>query len=270
MNEIDNIDIMKNDFMNLIRNIDISYLKNNLNKYIIVRYLDKKKLKDYIKENVFILKNVENNKIIVLTSKNDEQCISIDFNRIMEYEILNNNLEIINKLNKLDFSNYNYLVEITNIYDRKIKVIVNYITSIYDDGIDESDNIIMNYKYSENNNIKYGLTEYQVGLIKDIKVLEKYNIKSVNEILNYVSLYYKYPKELISEIDSDYNKEKLSIIINLIKKIVDISDDCLAINLNCKYYIIKNSIDKTNKNEYPNKINLNYEDIKEYLDYYED
>lgn len=263
--ELEIIDLYSNKFMDLKKDIDKEELKVNIGKYIIVRSYVVKGLRDSIHEGIYILKEVLDDCIKVTRELNPESILVIEYERLREYEILNKNEKIITDLKKIDYKN-NYLVELTNIYDRKIKVILSHVSGYYEDSIDEACEISFNYKYNiTSDDYGYDSTEYAIGLIKEIKILDEYDFEKLLAILNYSADYYETEVEYLTYPTTEEEEKRLSKIIKLINKLDNINYDYIAQFLGCNYNFIKESIELVDDSMVEKNIELNFEDVKYYL-----
>lgn len=249
--DLEVIDLYNNEFMKLNNKINKDELNNYINRYIIVKSLVISRMREQIYEGVYILKEVFED-CIKVNSLNNNSLLVIEFNRLLGYEVLPKKNKIIDILNNLD--NNNYLVEITNIYNKKIKVLLNEFNVNK-----ETDKITFTYKFKyKDNDYNYDTANYVVGLIKDINIIEEYKYNDINLIIKYIEDYYcNNFNDLIK--DNNY----LINIIKVIYTLINIDIDYLASYLHISYNLIK---DITNNIKVDNNLKINKKDIKFILD----
>lgn len=254
------IDMYTNPFMDLKNDYTKEELKKHIGEYMIIRSYVTCRLKDKISEFIAILTDVTDECIKVKPNKVSNKSWVIEYERLKECEFLNGEYT----LEDFDLENYRYVVEITNIYNKKIQGIIEYID--YDTEYINASEINFCFKFPyKTKDYAYESTTYPVGLIKNIKVIDKYNLKNIMNILNDVSKYYKINLEDLINPRCSINEERLTKAIKIISKIENISYDYIGTTLNCNYNFITESIDYINDND--EEILLNYNSIKKYLNH---
>lgn len=157
------IDMYSNSFMNLRKEYNKEELKNHIGEYMIIRSRVTSRLRNTESEFIAILVDVTDECIKVKPRNVSKSIWVIEYERLIEYEFLNNEVNI----EDFDLKNYRYLVEITNIYNKKIKGILEHIE--YDSEYLNASEISFCYKFLyKKNDYAYESTSYPLGLIKNI------------------------------------------------------------------------------------------------------
>ncbi|MGN1337198.1 MAG: hypothetical protein ACI4WW_01850 [Candidatus Coprovivens sp.] len=260
------IDLYKNKFMDLKKKLNIEELRNSIGKYIIIRSYVSTYLRKSIDEGIYYLKDVTNDCLKVAIDDTSDNVLVIEFDRIREYEILNKNEKIIDFLSNIDYD-YNHLIEITNIYGKKIRVVLFYVTDYYENIISEISELNFNFKYKiSEDDYKYDMTNYPVGLIKDIKILDKYSFNNIISIINYCADYYKTEVEYLTSPESEEEQVRLAKVIKLIKRLENLNNDYIAQFICCNYNFVLESLKMFDDSNINREIKIDFNDIKYYLD----
>lgn len=265
-NSLEIVDLYENKFMSLRKEIDKEELQKHIGKYIIVRSYVSKGLRDSINESIFILVEVTDKELKVTREENLKSILVIEYDRLIEWEVLEHNKEVIDKLKALNYDR-NLLVDITNIYDKKLRVILYYTNEYKDDSLDETCELSFAFKYKINDtDYGYDVTYYPVGLIKNIEVIDSYNYNNIMKILKYAADYYDTKIERLTNPVNNLDEIILSKIIKLIRRIENINNDYIAQVLFCNYNFIDESLKLVSDKNITNKIRIKYDDIEYYLD----